>query len=234
MDGNRASAPGFEELFRAAELLIFDFDGVLADSEPWFRRSWNHALSLWSHVIPERDYWLYWSSLGQGLEGEVLRNGLQGIEPDLARARQKQAYEGYCRDGLIPLFPGVRELLERLSGRDGDGRRFCIASNTGSDLVRTVLLRAGAPVPIIVGGENLRPKPHPDIFLRVADLLSVPPCRTLVFEDSQKGASAAMQGGFPFVLVRNPCNTDLDIPHEHCLEGIGGLLQVLEAQQTAV
>lgn len=234
MDKSLASCVRFDELFRSRELLIFDFDGVLADSEPWFRRSWNLALSPWGHVISERDYWLYWSSMGQGLEGEIRRNGLKGIEPDLVRTAQRQAYEGYCRDGLIPLFPGVRKLLERLSGLDGNGRRFCIASNTVSDLVRTVLLRAGAPVPAIIGGEGLRPKPHPDIFLRAAEEFGIPPRNALVFEDSQKGVTAAMEGGFPFVLVRNHCNADLDIPHERCLEDIGGLLQMLPAEQTAV
>lgn len=234
MDRSPSPGVGTGQLFRSAELLIFDFDGVLADSEPWFRESWNHALSPWGHVIPERDYWLYWSSLGQGLEGEIGRRGLRGIDPVMARARQRQAYEGFCRDGVIPLFPGVGELLEQLSGRTGNGRRFCIASNTDSSLIRLILTRAGAFIPGIVGGEGLRPKPSPDIFLRAAGIHGTAPCRALVFEDSQKGATAAMTGGFPFVLVRNRHNRDLDIPHDHHLEDIGGLLQMMDAAQTTV
>jgi len=230
--GSADSPPGVE-LFRSRELLIFDFDGVLADSEPWYRRSWNDALAPWGHVIPERDYWLYWSSMGEGLEGEIRRCGLRGIDPDLAAARQRAAYGEYCREGRIPLFPGVVELLESLSRERPDGRRFCIASNTVSDLVRTVLVEAGAPVPTIVGGEGLRPKPFPDIFLRAAESFGTAPGDALVFEDSQKGMTAAAAGGFPCVLVRNRCNRDLDISHEACLEDIGGLLRMLGAGKTA-
>lgn len=220
-------------LWRCSELLIFDFDGVLADSEPWFRRSWNHALSRWGHIIPEEDYWLYWSSLGQGLEGEIRRNGLKGIDPAEARDVQRRTYEGYCREGLIPLFPGAAELLENLSS-GGTRRRWCIASNTVSDLVRTILASSGSMAPEIIGGEGLPPKPAPDIFLRAAERFGVHPRNALVFEDSQKGISAALEGGFPFVLVRNRCNRGLDISSEVRLEDIGGLLQVMAAESTAV
>ena len=222
-----------QRLWRHSELLIFDFDGVLADSEPWFRRSWNHALAPWGHSIPEDDYWLYWSSLGQGLEGEIRRNGLKGIDRAEAREVQRRTYERYCSEGLIPLFPGVMKLLESLSSGPGR-RRWCIASNTASDIVRTVLGSGGAFVPEIIGGEGLPPKPAPDIFLKAAGIFGVRPENALVFEDSWKGISAAAEGGFPYVLVRNDCNRELDISSEVCLEDIGGLLQVIDAESTAV
>ncbi|MGM0627877.1 MAG: hypothetical protein ACQETZ_06940, partial [Candidatus Fermentibacterota bacterium] len=60
---------GLTALLSGATHLILDFDGVVADSEPLFRRSWNHALSSVGHRVSEEDYWLHWSSLGEGLEG---------------------------------------------------------------------------------------------------------------------------------------------------------------------
>lgn len=189
--------------------LILDFDGVLAASEPFFRRSWNHALATVGHYVSEADYWLHWSSLGEGLEGEASRSGLALAESERERLRalQSKAYASYCREGLVPLAPGARRLLDLLSCGECGLQGWAIASNTDSQLVEEVLRRAEAPLPpLLVGGEGLNRKPAPDIFLRAAGLLRAEPGRCLVAEDSVKGIRAAKSGGFPVVRVLNPRN----------------------------
>jgi beta-phosphoglucomutase-like phosphatase (HAD superfamily) len=217
------------ELWRKSRVIVFDFDGVLADSEPFYRDSWNEALSPWGHTIPEEEYWLHWTSLGEGLEGEIERHSLEGVDRDVARARQEEVYEACCARGEIPLFQGVPRLLTRLSspGEPG-GRPFVIASNTPSHRIRLILEAAGIGLPEIVGGEGLRRKPSPDIFLRAASVMGVRPSECLVFEDAKKGVDAALAGGFPVVVVENRQNAGMD--HEgFCVAGgIPHLLRVLD------
>jgi len=221
---------GLPTLLSDATHLILDFDGVVADSEPFFRSSWNHALSAVGHSVSEEDYWLFWSSLGGGLDGELSRSGLELSEVRRHRLRemQRKAYSGYCREGLVPLAPGAGELLDLLSQGDFCLEGWAIASNTDSRLVEEVLKRAEAPLPpLIVGGEGLNRKPAPDIFLRASGLLEAEPARCLVVEDSIKGIRAALAGGFPVVRVLNPQNRSHGAPAMLDLEGLAPLYRTL-------
>lgn len=218
----------FELVWRTADAFLFDFDGVLADSEPLFRRAWNMALEPWGHEVSPEDYWKYWSSRGEGLEGEIRRYGLVGIDIPQASGRQKEIYQGFVNEGLIPLFPRATRLLEILSSKENTSRRpFCIASNTPCGLINKILIKVGAPVPLIVGGDDLKKKPSPEIFLRASSLLGVSPSSTLVFEDSWKGVAAAESGGFVSVLVLNRYNSKLDIKSEYVINGIQPILDLL-------
>ena len=219
----------FSQVWDTSVAFLFDFDGVLADSEPLFRKSWNIALQPWDHEITPEDYWMYWSSLGEGLEGEIRRCGLEGIDVPHAKERQKNIYEGFVSDGMVPLFPQTTRLLEILSSEKTASRwRFCIASNTPSRLIRKILSKEGAPVPLIVGGDNLEKKPSPDIFLRASSLLDVSPPSTLVFEDSWKGVAAAQSGGFRSVLILNDYNRGLDISSEFVIDSIQSIIDLLD------
>ena len=210
--------------------LILDFDGVLADSEPLFRRSWNAALEEVGHRISEEDYWLHWSSLGEGLEGEIARRNLSidSEQADRLRRRQRREYEGLCAAGEIPLARGAHRLLQVLQSASDFPRGYAVASNTESGLVREILRLGRAPVPdLIVGGEGLRRKPAPDIFLRAAELLGVPPERALVVEDSIKGIRAALAGGFPVVRVLNQQNFRHQAPALADLQSLEQLTEML-------
>lgn len=217
-----------KSVWSTAASVLFDFDGVLADSEPLFRKSWNIALEPWGHSISKQDYWKYWSSLGEGLDGEIIRYDLKGIDIPRARKKQKETYEGFVNDGLVPLFPQTSRLLEMLSSKEISFKRpYCIASNTPFNLVRKILIAGGAPVPFIVGGDRLEKKPSPDIFLRASSLLGCNPSSTLVFEDSWKGITAAETGGFMGVLVLNHYNRNLDIKSKFVIDGLEQLLDII-------
>ncbi len=200
------------ELWSGAQAVVFDFDGVLADSEPFYRKSWNSVLEKYGHSVSEEIYWKYWAFLGHGLEGEMQRTGL--VVPDLeaARVQQRSIYTGYSTNGDIPLFPLAAEVLDAVSRL----KKCVIASNTRSSLVRSILESRVDRFPAIIGGEGLRSKPFPDIFLKASEYLSVEPCRCLVFEDAWKGIKAAEEAGMPAILVRNGYNTGLQAPGAAC------------------
>lgn len=212
----------------SADALLLDFDGVIADSEPFFRRSWNRALEPWGHSISEKDYWKFWSSLGEGLQGEMNRRKLSSVDPELARRRQREIYREFVERGMIPLFPGSVELLKALdSGTGWAGRPYCIASNTPAPLIKNILSAGGAHAPNIVGGEGLEKKPSPAIFLEAASRLGCSPRSTVVLEDSWKGIAAAGRGGFISVLVTNQYNRDLEIESMFQISGIGTLMEFI-------
>jgi beta-phosphoglucomutase-like phosphatase (HAD superfamily) len=218
------------DLWKGSSLVLFDFDGVLADSEPLYRRSWNMALEPWGHFIPEEEYWLHWTQLGEGLDGEIGRNALDDVDPVLARSRQREFYDAFCRDGSVPLFEGAKELLIRLCGGCAPCRwPVRIASNTPSHRISAILDGHGVPAPPVTGGEGLRSKPFPDIFLKAAEDSGAEPAGCLVFEDALKGVRAAGIGGFPVVLVENRQNRKMEIDGVlGRIDGIARLLDVLD------
>lgn len=223
-----AGSKSLEAVIDDADAMLLDFDGVIADSEPFFRRSWNRALEPWGHIIPEKDYWKFWSSLGEGLPGEIERRGLSSVDPELAARRQKEFYLEFVEDGMIPLFPGSVELLEALdSGVGWAGRPFCIASNTPAPLIRDILSARGAPVPNIVGGAGLEKKPSPAIFMEASSRIGCSPRSTVVLEDSWKGVAAAERGGFVSVLIMNRYNRDLEIESMFRVCGFGTLMEFI-------
>lgn len=213
---------------RAAGGLLFDFDGVMADSERVYMASWNEALAPWGVSIPEEEYFRYWTSLGEGLPGHIARHGDQGIDEARAAALQRRTYESLCGSGAVGLMPGAASVLEALSSSSFAGR-FAIASNTDTRLVAGILTRAGAPVPPVIGGEALPRKPMPDIFLAAARKIGSRPGSTLVFEDAWKGLEAARRGGFRHVLVRAPHNSGMSLDADFTLEGIAALLPLIGA-----
>lgn len=222
----------FRAIWNRTDAVMLDFDGVLADSEPLFRESWNRVLAPWKHCISRENYWKYWSSLGEGLKGEILREGLVGIDVLQAETLQRKYYSDLCAEGKVPLFRHTADLLRLLSTLSEPLKRpFCIASNTPSEIVRDIIRRGGAEPPAVIGGEGLRKKPYPDIFLRAAADLGADPSKTLVFEDSWKGIAAAEAGGFKSVLVLNRYNGNLDLSAEYVIDGIGSLLELLKVMQ---
>lgn len=220
---------GVIRVIRSVDHVLLDFDGVLADSEPLYRKSWNRALSAYDHQVPEEEYWLYWTNRGEGLEGEIRRHRL----PIDARGRrqlrrtQRRIYSRLCREGAVQLFPRAPDLLRMLSRGVPGISGFAIASNTSSDLVTAILEKAEAPVPTIVGGEGLPHKPDPAIFLAAADRLGADPGSSLVVEDAEKGVRAARAGEFRSCLVRNDQNRNLHIEADCEVQSLARLVDLL-------
>jgi len=217
------------EAVAAASGFLLDFDGVLADSEPWFYLSWARALRSAGIGMEPSEYWLNWSSRGEGLDGLCRRRGVIVPDPEGLRAMQRRTYSGFCAKGSIALFQEARPLLQALVRI---GKPFAIASNTEKPLVEAILAGGGAPDVTVVGGEGLPPKPAPDIFLKAAAGLGLEPGSTLVVEDAEKGIRAARAGGFGSVLVRTGLNRGMafEVEPDFEAEDLRELLAVFEGE----
>jgi HAD superfamily hydrolase (TIGR01509 family) len=190
----------FQALF-SARVVIFDFDGVLVDSERFHYQAYNAVFQKYGHTIDEAEYTRYWTSLGLGPAGEVERHRL-AIDPKAIRDEKRPIFSKYCRSGTIRFFPEARELVERLFRA---GKTLTIASGSLRSDIDAILAHEGLlrHFAFIVGSDTVAAlKPAPDIFLHVLDAVGAPKPDALVLEDAEKGVGAAVAAGLAVVVVR--------------------------------
>ena len=170
--------------------VIFDLDGVLADSEPW----WNEidAKLLAEHgVIYRGEYHRNVLGVSYRLAVEFYKKtfGLSVPTEEMMRRRGEIATEFFAN--RIDLFPSVNPTLEELRQMN---LRLAVATSSVSASARPFLDRHKLTsfFEVIVTGEEVdRGKPHPDIYLRAAEKLNVATDASLVIEDSLSGIAAA-------------------------------------------
>lgn len=181
--------------------LILDMDGVIVDSNPVHRLAWveyNRSQGLETTEAMQRRMYgkrndeIIRDYFGAGLTDEEV----------FARGAAKEVMYRKLIAPLLPgaLVPGLRAFLER----HRDIPAGC-ATNAEPENVTFVLEAAGIAhlFRVAVDGHQVaRPKPFPDIYLRAAELLGVPPERCLVFEDSYPGVDAAHAAGMRVVALR--------------------------------
>jgi HAD superfamily hydrolase (TIGR01509 family) len=191
----------FERLFDAARAIIFDFDGVLADSEKWHFETYSEVFARYGHTIDETQYYKYWTSLGLGARGEIERFDLD-LDPIAIRDEKRPLFSERCRDGSIELYQEAYEILERLSRTN---KTLTIASGTASYDIIAILENAGVRDTFeeIIGCDAVPAiKPAPDLFLAMLERLGMPGSDCLVIEDAEKGMQAANQAAIPVIVIR--------------------------------
>lgn len=190
-----------DRLLGAARTIIFDFDGVLADSEKYHFISYSDVFARYGHHVDETEYYKYWTSLGQGARGEVERHNLE-LDPVAIHDEKQPIFSGYCRDGSIKFFPEARQVLDILSATD---KTLTIASGSTRDDIEAILANEGVldRFSAIVGKDTVPTvKPAPDIFFKMLDVVGCEPYECLVIEDAEKGMHAAITAHIPVMVVR--------------------------------
>jgi HAD superfamily hydrolase (TIGR01509 family) len=175
------------------ELVIFDCDGVLVDSEPISNRVFTAAL----HDLGFD--WTY-EEVCKRFIGLSMPRCIELVEEDLGRPvpdrfvaeLQRRTFEAFREDGLQPVR-GVPQLLDSLEVP------FCVASGGEVEKMRNTLGLTGL-LPRFEGrmfsAQQVRHgKPAPDLFLFAAAACGVPPGRCAVVEDSVPGVRAAAAAG---------------------------------------
>ena len=146
--------------------VFFDFDGVIADSEPVWYAACCDAYEKYDHVIDEQEYYTYWASGGDGPAGESLRHGLNMTPEQCTQINtaRKRAYATRVAAGQVQLFPHSAQMLYAADRRGG----CAIASNSASERITSILRAAGITLhhtPIIGPDTQLLPKPAPDLIM---------------------------------------------------------------------
>jgi HAD superfamily hydrolase (TIGR01509 family) len=189
-------------------LVIFDFDGVLVDSERHHMASYNAVFQKYGHTLDPAEYAKYWTSLGHGPKGEIQRHKLN-IDPDAIRREKRPIFSELCRNGTVRFFPEARELVNLLVGA---GKELAIASGTMKRDIMAILENEGLleTFDSVVGSDIAALKPDPESFLMVLANVNASPSEAVVVEDAEKGVSAAIAAHIPVVVVRTPETSDID------------------------
>lgn len=202
--------------FVAVDAIIFDFDGTIIDTESADFQAWKAVFDR--HGVPLT------VELWRQRVGKVVHNGAQGVfmpdqyfaqikgyplSPEELRA-QEAHYLQLCQN--LDLLAGVREMLEAAKAA---GIGLGLASNSDRawvehwarwyhvwDYFTCVVTRDDVP----------NAKPAPDMYLRAAECLGVPPERCVAIEDSPTGMQAVIAAGIRCIAVPNWLTVHLGQP----------------------
>ena len=169
--------------------VIFDLDGVLADSEPW----WNQidAKLLAEHGVSYRgEYHRNVLGVSYRLAVEFYKNAfhISASVEELMRRRGEIATDFFAN--RVDLFPSAKTTLEQLREMK---LHLAVATSSVSASARPLLDRTGIRSlfsVVVTGDEVQQGKPHPDIYLRAAKKLGISPEACLVIEDALAGIAA--------------------------------------------
>jgi len=173
-------------------------DGVIVDSNPLHRESW--ALFNLRYGV-ETTAAMHLRMYGKRNDDIVRDFFGDDLPPEEVAARGKakeQLYREMISDRIDEiLVPGIRVFLEKFSDTP-----MGLASNAEPENIDFLLGRAGLRryFRVVVDGHQVRnPKPHPEIYLRAAELLGVAPANCIVFEDSHSGVAAGVAAGMKVI-----------------------------------
>ena len=182
---------------------IFDFDGVVMDTESLHFKAWNKGFEIMGDSLTEEEY-LPLKSTGRKhiVETFSRKIGREITEDEALRICKikddyfKELCKSIDKDLLIK---GVEDFLLKLKNT---GAKIAVASSasTTTELLKKVGLTEYFDV-VADGNLGLAKKPDPAVFLKAASLLGVEPKDCLVFEDSPAGLKAAENAGMDFVAV---------------------------------
>jgi len=202
--------------------LIFDCDGVLADTERY-----GH-LPAFNQVFEEFGLPLHWSEeeygrrlkvgggkerMASALTPEVIKAAGLPEDPDELAAevakwhkRKTAIYTQMVADGKLPPRPGIRRLI---SEAQDAGWTLAVASTSAEPSVRAILEYAvgterAERFDLLLAGDVVpRKKPDPAIYLLALERLDVAPSSVLVVEDSRNGLLAAVGAGLRCLMTVN-------------------------------
>ncbi|TMF37723.1 MAG: HAD family hydrolase [Chloroflexi bacterium] len=199
----------FASVIRA---IVFDFDGLILDTEEPVYRSWLEVYQAHGEELPF-DRWV--QIVGSTTTGFHPQHHL---EERLGRPLPKEVLDrriGRRTEMILAneLLPGVVQRLDEARDR---GLRLGVASSSTSEWVRGHLARLG----ILERFDCLRcrddvahAKPEPDLYLAVLECLGVEAEDAIAIEDSPNGVTAAKRAGLRCVAIPNSITARLDLTH---------------------
>jgi HAD superfamily hydrolase (TIGR01509 family) len=185
------------------EAVVFDFDGLIIDSEWVIYESAVAAFAAHGHALPV-EVWATIVGTKDGEQREWERICIEAGAAGFAYADFAAAYEAQDRSNrdALPALPGVVELASALADA---GVPLAIASSSSRSWLERHLARLGLDAQFaalvgsdLVGGVG---KPAPDVYLRACAELGAAPSRSVALEDSHHGVASAKSAGLAVVAV---------------------------------
>jgi HAD superfamily hydrolase (TIGR01509 family) len=193
--------------------LIFDFDGLMVQTETSARDSW---LEIYHEYGCEFPYTLWSETLGgsrASFDACAYLAGQTGLHLDLDALRERRKQRHVELVAAQPLMPGVADYLAEGKRM---GLRLGVASSSSRAWVVGHLDRLGVARlfdAIVTRDDVAQVKPDPEIYLLALARLRLEAREALVFEDAPNGALAAKRAGVFTVAVPNALTCELPLDH---------------------
>jgi len=199
-------------------LFLFDFDGLLVNSE-------HLHFTAYLEMCRRRGYVLSWDFYkfclvahysSTGLRDTIYKEipELKSREPEwtVLYAEKKQIYQELIEKGNLDLLPGVEKLLLALQNAE---IRRAVATNSTKAQVEAIKKQLPMlnSIPLWITREDYQnPKPQPDAYLEAIKRLSQPGDKVIGFEDSLRGIEALKRAKVPPVLICPDLHPQLEEP----------------------
>lgn len=206
--------------------LIFDFDGLILDTE-------TPEVFVWESIYREHGFELpvhEWEKTigGYGISTFDAANHLSLLSQGRLDAVSMRSRYRQEADQLIhasPIMPGVSEMIHQ--AREV-GMKIAIGSSSPHSWVDTHAKRLGIfnLFNHIICQDDVPPgrtKPNPDIYLKVLERLRVQASEAIVFEDSLNGVEAARRAGIFVVAVPNPLTAKMGVHGDMTVSSLANL-----------
>jgi HAD superfamily hydrolase (TIGR01509 family) len=194
--------------------LIFDFDGLILDTETPDFQVWQSIYREHGFELPQDE----WAEIvgGYGIstfDAGVHLSDLSQGRLDSVSLRDRHRSESSAFIHAQPILPGVMNMIQEAKRR---GLKLAIASSSPHSWVDTHSKRLGIfeYFDKVICADDVaagRTKPNPDLFLLALNQLQVQKNEAIVFEDSPNGVKAAKSAGVFVVAIPNPVTSLLSI-----------------------
>ena len=182
------------------KFVLFDHDGVLVDTEPWYFRAGQRALAEVG-VAVDLDAYLHDMSLGLGTWHRARAAGVDDETLDQLRRHRNDYYQEYPQSEDIEIT-GVLEALAELA------QHVCMAIVTTAKRTDFELIHAKRQIVpymefVLTREDYEHAKPDPEPYLTGLERFGATAAETLVVEDSARGLRSAVAAGIDCAVVHN-------------------------------
>ena len=208
--------PGY--IWWVLKAVVFDFDGLILDTEEPVYRSWVEVYEAHGEDLPfERWVEIVGSTTAvfhpqHHLEGRLGRPLTQEVLDRRISRRTELVLAN-------PLLPGIAEMVDAARAR---AMKLGVASSSTSDWVKGHLARMGMLERfdcVRCRDDVARAKPDPDLYLAVLECLGVAAAEAFAIEDSPHGITAAKRAGLRCVAIPNTITASLDLSRADVILG---------------
>ncbi len=183
------------------QLVIFDMDGLMFDTEKVSFLSFKQAVALYGFTL---DTDTFNKTIGINIkkvkEVYLKKYGKDFPFDDMLEHKFAFAFEYIHKNG-VPIKQGLYELVNFLTSRK---IKTAVATSSNRTVAMDLLSMAGLSKKfdyILCGDEIEHSKPNPEIFLKTANILKCDPHKCLVLEDSEKGIAAASRAEMIAIMI---------------------------------
>ena len=187
------------------DAVIFDMDGVLVNSEPFYVEVEQTNFRQLGLEISEEEHQTYQGTATDRMWQLIKeRHGIQHPVEDLVKMTNNLVTPYFNSLDKIEPMRGVELLIKKLKE---EGIPLAVASSSYRDVIEIILQKTGLKkyFDVLVDSQMAgASKPEPDIFLLTAKKLGVPPEKCVVIEDSTNGIKAAKAAGMYCIAFAGP------------------------------